>query len=311
MGNGSKLNTIHTSYLLDEARSPVARFRLLSDGVNDNARLICAAESHGDRACLACGNCMDNCPVVKQNVGPVFQQNQRTSMALENHVQEECRRCYNCVMSCPQVGKDLKEYAAGYRRVEKFVHLLAAFTIISLAATGVIHSHYGIALGGLEANVLKYAHRLLGILSIVVPILYYKLDIRHFKRTVDKAFKWDSSDLQWLKNTVAHISSEKNDARIYRNEFNPAQKIWYLFIMSLFPLLYISGLAGIFLSGFFKDTSLMHPKLFHMVFALSFDLMLFIHVYIKFIREWFKNGYLLYKNYKKTKIFVISKESCQ
>lgn len=311
MGNYSKLNAIHSSYLLDEARSPVARFRLLSDGVNENARLICAADSHGDRACIGCGNCVDNCPVVKQNVGQVFQQNQRTSMALENHVQEECRRCYRCVMSCPQVGKELKEYAAGFRRVEKFVHLLAAFTIISLAATGVIHSHYGNALGGLEANLLKYTHRVLGILSIFVPILYYKLDIRHFKRTVDKVFKWGSSDLQWLKNAVSHISLVKNDASIYRNEFNPAQKIWYLFIMSLFPLLYISGLAGIFLGGYFKDTSLMTPKIFHMAFALSFDLMLFIHVYIKFIREWFKIFFRLYRNYQETKSFVITKNICQ
>lgn len=307
MGNDSKLKAIHSSYLLDEAWSPVARFRLLSDGVNENARLMCAAEANGDRACIACGNCIDNCPVVKQNVGTVFQQNQRTSMALENYVQEECRRCYRCVNSCPQVGKELKEYAAGFRRVEKLVHLLAAFTIISLAATGVIHSHYGTGLGSLEANFLKYAHRLLGILSIGVPILYYKLDIRHFKRTLNKVFKWDSSDLQWLNNTLAHISSEKNGAKIYRNEFNPAQKIWYLFIMSLFPLLYVSGLAGIFLGGFFKDTSLMHPKMFHMVFALSFDLMLFIHVYIKFIREWFKTGHRLYRNYQETKSFVITK----
>lgn len=307
MGNDSKLNIIHSSYLLDDAWSPVARFRLLSDGVNENARLLNINEAYGDRACIACGNCIDACPVVKQNVGLVFSQNQRTSMALENYVQEECRRCYRCVNSCPQVGKELKEYAAGFRRVEKIVHLFAAFTIIALAATGVIHSHYANVLGGFEANLLKYAHRTLGVLSIFIPILYYKLDIKHFRRTVNKVFSWGEGDVQWFKNAASHLSSAKNNAKIYRNEFNPAQKIWYLFIMSLFPLLYLSGLGGMFMGSFFKDTSLMNPKLFHMVFALSFDLMLFIHLYVKFIREWIKTGYKLFRNYRDTKSFVFAR----
>jgi cytochrome b subunit of formate dehydrogenase/uncharacterized protein YbaR (Trm112 family) len=311
MGNDSKLNSIHSSYLLDEAWSPVARFRLLSDGVNENARLLNYSEVYGDRACIACGNCVDACPVVKQNEGLVFSQNQRTSMALENFVQEECRRCYRCVNSCPQVGKELKEYAAGFRRVEKIVHLFAAFCIISLAATGVIHSHYANVLGGFEANFLKYAHRTIGVLSICIPILYYKLDIRHFRRTVKKVFTWGEGDVQWVKDTASHISSAKNSARIYRNEFNPAQKIWYLFIMSLFPLLYLSGFGAMFMGSVFKDTSLINPKMFHMVFALSFDLMLFIHVYVKFIREWIKTGFKLFRNYQDTKTFVYMKNKYQ
>jgi len=304
MGNDSKLNSIHSSYLLDEAWSPVARFRLLSGGVNDNTRLQHNDKVSGDRACLACGNCVDACPVVKQNEGMVFNQNKRTSMALENFVQEECRRCYRCVCSCPQVGKEQKEYAAGYRRTEKIVHMLAALTIVSLAATGVIHSHYGQALGGLEAGFLKYAHRTIGVLSIFIPILYYKLDIRHFRRTVAKVFTWGSSDLQWFRDAKTHIAAPKGNAKIARNEFNPGQKIWYLFIMSLFPLLYLSGWGGMIMASSTNTASFVDPKLFHMAFALSFDLMLFIHLYIKFIREWIKNGYNLYKNYQATKSLV-------
>lgn len=311
MGNDSKLKSIHTSYLLDEAWSPVARFRLLSKGVNDNTRLFNDGKACGDRACLACGNCVDGCPVVKQNVGLVFSQNQRTSMALENYVQEECRRCYRCVCSCPQVGKEQKEYAAGYRRVEKIVHLLAAFVIISLAATGVIHSHYANVLGSFEANVLKYAHRTIGVLSILIPVLYYKLDIRHFRRTVAKVFCLGKWDVQWIKNAASHVSSVKNHAKIYRNEFNPAQKVWYMFIMSLFPIIYLSGLSSMFIGEPAKSTTLIDPKLLHMVFALSFDIMLFIHVYIKFIREWIKTGYKLYRNYQDSKTFVFTNNKFQ
>ncbi|TWJ14032.1 cytochrome b/b6 domain-containing protein [Geobacter argillaceus] len=307
MADDSKLNALQTNYLLDDAWSPVARFRLLSRGINDNTRLENYSQVTGDRACLACGNCIDACPVVKLNVGLVFDQNQRTSMALENHVQDECRRCYRCVNSCPQVGKELKEYVSGFRRVEKIVHLLAAFTIISLAATGITHSHYANVLSGFEANLLKYAHRTIGVISILLPVLYYRLDIKHFRRTVKKIFSWGESDTQWFRNTLSHIFSTKSDKKIVRYEFNPVQKIWYLFIMSLFPLLYLSGLGTMFMGKATEGAGLITPKLFHMVFALSFDLMLFIHVYIKFIREWIKTSFRMFRTYQETGSFVFTR----
>lgn len=307
MGNGSKTDLIHKNFLLDEAWSPVARFRLLSDGVNENALLVNVSQVRDDRACLACGNCVDACPVVKQNVGLVFQQNQRTSMSLENFVQEECRRCYRCVLSCPQVDKDLKEYAAGFRRVEKIVHLFAAFFIISLAATGVIQFHYENALHGYEANILKYAHRVIGVFSIVIPILYYKLDINHFRRSLKKVFRWNGSDLQWMKNTLSHIFLTKRNKNIFRNEFNPAQKFWYMFIMFIFPILYLSGLIAMIFGGPMEGATLIRTKTFHIAIALSFDIMLFVHVYVKFIREWIKTGVRIFRNYQDTKSFVYIK----
>lgn len=303
MGNDSRLNSIHSQHLLDEAWSPVARFRLLSHGVNENTRLLDSSQVIGDCACFACGNCVDACPVVKLNVGLVIDQNQRTSMSLENYVQEECRRCYRCVKSCPQVSKDLKEYTAGFRRVEKIVHLLATFTVVSLAATGVTHSHYVDVLGSFEADFLKYTHRTIGVLSIFIPILYYKLDISHFRRAAKKIFSWGNADWEWMKNTWSHIFTPSNHKALVRYEFNPGQKIWYLFITSFFPVLYLSGLSAMVMGGSNESASLVNLKVFHMMFALPFDIMLFIHIYIKYIREWAKDGFKLFKNYKETKSF--------
>ena len=81
--------------ILDLNQTPVARMRLFSDGINANTRLFLHDTAIGDRACLACGNCVDACPVVRDKQRFVFLQNQRTSMALENIVGTECRRCYN------------------------------------------------------------------------------------------------------------------------------------------------------------------------------------------------------------------------
>ncbi len=304
MKTGFKLNNLHSHFVLDEARSPVARFRLLSKGINDNTRLLESDRIVGDSACLACGNCIDNCPVVRLNVGRVFIQNQRTSMALENIVEEECRRCYRCVNACPQVNKSLKEYTLGFRRVEKIVHLIAALVIISLAATGVTHSHYSETLGAMEGGVLKYGHRAIGIFSIIIPYLYYRYDICHFRRTLKKIFTWGSQDLDWLRNTYAHIFRAQQDKKILRHEFNPAQKFWYLFVLSVFPILYLSGWSSILFGAADNDILLLKSKMVHMLFALSFDLMLFTHVYIKYVREWSKNIYQQYKNYRVTKSFV-------
>jgi cytochrome b subunit of formate dehydrogenase len=308
MDNDLKLNTIHSHQILDDAWSPVARFRLLSRGVNENARLLDSSQVVGDCACLACGNCVDACPVVMRNVGLVFDQNQRTSMSLENYVQEECRRCYRCVKTCPQVSKDLKEYTASFRRVEKIVHLLAAFTIVSLAATGVTHSHYGDVLGDVDANILKYAHRTIGVFSIFIPVIYYRLDISHFRRTVKKIFSWGRSDWEWMRDTWSHIFKPENGKTIQKKEFNPVQKIWYLFIMSFFPVLYLSGLSAIVLGSSLDSSSLLNLKLFHMVFALPFDIMLFIHIYIKYVRDWTKDSFHMFKNYLERKSFVYTRD---
>ena len=304
MGNSPKINPIFSNFLLDEARSPVARFRLLSDGVNTNTRLVASDQVAGDCACLGCGNCVDACPVVKQNVGMVFTQNLRTSMSLENFVQEECRRCYRCVNSCPQVSKELKEYASGYRRTEKVVHLLAAFTIILLAATGVTRSHYATVLGGFESDLLKYAHRALGVISLLIPIIYYQLDISHFRRTLSKVFSWGKSDTLWFKDAFSHVFSPKSGKQVARYEFNPAQKIWYLFIMSFFPLLYLSGWSAMIFGGSAPGQEGSGVRMVHMAFALCFDIMLFIHLYMKFIREWIGSGYKLFKNYRETKSLI-------
>lgn len=304
MENRSKINRIHSHFLLDEAWSPVARFRLLSNGVNNNTRLLESDRVAGDCACMACGNCVDACPVVRKNVGRVFIQNQRTSMSLENIVQEECRRCYRCVNSCPQVNKTLKEYALGFRRVEKIVHLIAALVIIALAATGVTYSHYGDVLGSFEGNLLKYGHRVIGIFAIVIPYLYYRFDVCHFRRTLKKIFTWGQEDVAWLRNTCTHIFRSQPDKKISRHEFNPAQKVWYLFILSFFPVLYLSGWSSMILSATGHEQALLGSKMTHMAFALSFDLMLFVHVYIKFIREWGKSIYQQYKNYQETRSFV-------
>jgi ferredoxin len=105
--------------ILDEKLPPVARCRLLSGGMKPYHRLALAeAEVAGDKGCLACGNCIDSCPILRREPERLAKTEQRTSMALESIVAEECEQCYACVLACPQVDTNIKDYVVDTRLPE-------------------------------------------------------------------------------------------------------------------------------------------------------------------------------------------------
>ena len=104
--------------VLSSKMPPVARCRLLSSGFSPGHTLDVAENLAGVKACLACGNCIDICPVLAREPQRRQKTEQRTSMALENLVAEDCDRCYACVMVCPQVDTTIKYYVASNRMIE-------------------------------------------------------------------------------------------------------------------------------------------------------------------------------------------------
>lgn len=273
-------------YILDEALCPVARMRLFSDGMNPNTRIFQHEAVIGDRACLACGNCVDACPVVRDKERFVLIQNQRTSMALEHLVAEECRRCYRCVLSCPQVSKSNKEYAASFRRGEKIVHLLIAVCIVLLAATGIAAFHYGELLSGFERSLLKIVHWFFGLALILMPLVYLIVDRQHLSRLLRRIVKWDHTDRQWLQDMMRHIKDSKNAPLPYVGEFNSGQKAWYLYVSVMIPVMGVTGL--ILMLGSFSEAHLGYVllKWLHVAAAMLTDLLLFVHIYLKYLRKW-------------------------
>lgn len=99
--------------ILQTKEPPVARFRLLSKGMEPYHRLfIKDSESHitGDKGCIACGNCIDSCPVLRKDPKRFDMTQQRTSFALESCVGEDCEQCYSCILACPQVDTAYKDF---------------------------------------------------------------------------------------------------------------------------------------------------------------------------------------------------------
>ena len=105
--------------ILDIKEPPVARCRLLSSGIEPYHRLNTVNDVlDGDRACIACGNCVDSCPVLRREPVRRKQTSQRTSFALESIVGEDCEQCYSCVLACPQVDTNIKDHVVDERVVE-------------------------------------------------------------------------------------------------------------------------------------------------------------------------------------------------
>lgn len=98
--------------ILSSKEPPVARFRMLSRGMEPYHRLFIKDSDAvtGDKGCVACGNCIDSCPVLRKDPSRFEKTEQRTSFALEACVGEDCEQCYSCVLACPQVDTAYKDY---------------------------------------------------------------------------------------------------------------------------------------------------------------------------------------------------------
>lgn len=110
--------------VLDDSRPPVARCRLLSSGFAPYHTLNLTESITGFKGCLACGNCIDVCPVIAREPRRQQRTPQKTSLALEVLVGEDCDRCDNCVLVCPQVDTTIKHYVVNTRMVEGMARLV-------------------------------------------------------------------------------------------------------------------------------------------------------------------------------------------
>jgi cytochrome b subunit of formate dehydrogenase len=275
--------------ILDGNNCPVARMRLFSQGVQTNNRIVNNESVTGDKGCLACGNCIDACPVVRDKQRFVFVQNQRTSMALENTVGDACRRCYACVRACPQVSKTTKEFVVGFRRGEKFVHAYAATLIFCLAASGIFLFHYAEFLPEWQQVLFRGGHTFAGFMLLLAPVLYWVLDRAHFKRALKKAFCFGTADRVWLKNFYTYLRRPGRQPLPAWTEFNTYHKIWFVYLAVMLPLMGVTGIVNLAGEGGVGPVAAVDSYWVHTLFALTTDLLVLTHIYFKLLRQIFRD----------------------
>lgn len=286
--------------ILNNNDCPVARMRLFSQGIQTNNRIFLYEPIAGDKGCLACGNCIDACPVVREKKRFVFTQNQRTSMSLENIVNTECRRCYACIRACPQVSKPTKEFALGFRRAEKFIHAFTATLIFLLAATGIFMFHYKAVIPGWQQLGFRAFHAFAGVLLISAPLLFFLLDRSHFIRAIKNSFNFGKDDLVWLKDFWRYLKSPGSNPLPSWKEFNTYHKFWFAYLLTIVPVLGITGIINLIGEPAVGSALVGFSSWVHAFFALMTDLLVLTHLYFKLLRHIFRNIVDMGNNYQKT-----------
>lgn len=265
--------------VLNRVHPPVARFRIVSGGLAPNHTLKTDEDLSGTRACLACGNCVDACPVVaSKSVGTMFV---RTSMLLEHVVGEECRRCFRCVASCPQVSRPLKDYVRGYRRIERLSHWDLLVSYLVLMTSGILVNHWG---QDLPADLRTWAgllHRLFAVFLIAAPIVWVLFDRHHFLLAARRALSRSGKELGWLADTASWIGSWGRRGAIRRGAFNPGQKFWYLFVPVALALFALSGTLRWLGPGVVGQGAFDAATAVHITIAWTTDILLLLHIWLK------------------------------
>lgn len=286
--------------ILQENFSPVARMRLMSNGVQTNNRLAGFGTATSDKGCLACGCCIDACPVVREKLRYEFRQNRRTSMSLETIVGDDCRRCFRCVRACPQVSKDTKEYVWGFRRTEKFIHATMATAIFTLMCTGIFLYHYKEFIPKWQTTVLGNFHFLVGLVLLAVPFLFFFLGKDTLKNMLRRAWHFDSSDKDWLKEFRQFLRHPVGKPLPTWREYNPYHKFWICYLSIAIPVLALSGFGN-----FLGEPVLGHGVAafiygFHSLVALCTDLLVITHLYFKLLRWIIRMLCDMYHSWRKT-----------
>lgn len=275
--------------ILDTAWSPVARLRLLSGGISPNNLLEEADNVAGQKCCIACGNCVDACPVVLREKGKVDLQAERTSLHLETVVEDSCLRCFRCVQQCPQVDRDLKVFATRHRITEKLVHWWMAAAYFLTMFTGLALNHFRDMWSDTFIMLISIAHKSGAVMWLLSPFLFYYFDRYHFKRMVQAVFSFGRGDWAWWAKAIRNRWAK--DKRPFQGEYNSGQKVWYLVVFGTMTVLGITGIVRWFWEEQLDPTVLGLFILIHIIAALTVDISFAFHLGRKFLSRalaWFR-----------------------
>lgn len=265
--------------ILDTVHPPVARFRVMSNGLAVNNTLKVSDDIAGTQACLSCGNCVDACPVVASKpAGTMFT---RTSMLLENVVGDECRRCHRCVAACPQVSRPIKDYVRGYRRIERVSHWDLLVSYLILMTTGILINHWGNELPTDLRMVFGLVHRVFTVCLVAAPIFLLLFDRHHFGMIARKALSWSGQDREWMRDSWRWITSLGKQGRLKRGAYNPGQRFWYVYVPVALILFAVTGVIKWMGPQVAGEQLVGSATAVHATVALITDILLLLHVWLK------------------------------
>jgi len=167
-----------------------------------------------------------------------------------------------------------------YTLADILMHWSVAIGFILALVTGYLIFFKGSAslLDNSAGNILRLVHRIGGLIFIVAPVIYFIFSKKRFGFLT--AFKWDKSDLGWLKAAPKHYFVG-GDGMPPQAKYNTGQKMYYLFVLIFGLLLIVTGFALWF--DWFKGPAGLFMVVVHDVSALMVTLFFGVHIYLSAI----------------------------
>lgn len=296
----SGLNTILTqnrgliTNILDTPETPVAKMRLLSSGISPNNLLESENNLEGQKVCIACGNCVDACPVILREMDCIDFQPNRNSLYLETSVGESCLRCYQCIQACPQVDRGIKLTAARHRATERILHWWLAIAYVITSASGIALNHFQDEWSPLFVFGVSTSHKIGAVMWLLVPVLFLLYDRAHFMRTLKAIVSWGGGDIAWWKNFIKSVFTKAK--RPFEGEYNSGQKTWYLVIVVTMLVLGATGFMRWFWEGSMTEANLNLIIYIHIVAALVIDISFAYHFGRKLLMRAYKRSRHIFRD---------------
>jgi formate dehydrogenase subunit gamma len=174
--------------------------------------------------------------------------------------------------------QEIQKYSKA-ARVFHWVHV-AAFLILSL--TGIlliIEPLTFMAIGGWS----RLIHRITAIVFILAPLIELIANKETSVYAIKTAFKWGKEDLDWVMAMPGYFFMSDDTVLPPQDEMNTGQKLWFLCLLILGPVLVITGILMWILrtpvaQPVFQLSVLIHDFAFIVIF-----LMFLIHLYLDVI----------------------------
>lgn len=170
-----------------------------------------------------------------------------------------------------------KIYVKRYSIIDRLMHWSVALGFVLLSITGFVIFFQGSA-SLLNSNIgsfIRILHRIGAVLFIAAPILYLLFSKKRWAWS--EAFKWDKSDIGWLKAAPKHYFIG-GDGMPPQGKYNTGQKLYYLFALICGLLLAVSGLA-LWFDWFAGKTSFI-VLIIHDLSAVILVAFFFVHLYL-------------------------------
>lgn len=172
----------------------------------------------------------------------------------------------------PKVKKNVKRYETA----DRLLHWAVALGCVLALISGYLIFFEGTSslLDHAAGMTLRIVHRIGALLFVITPILYFIFSKKRFGFLT--AFKYDKSDLGWLKAAPNHYFVGGDLPP--QGKYNTGQKVYYLFAVVMGIILTLTGFAMWF--GLFSGRMGLVMIVLHDLSALALGLFFVVHVYL-------------------------------